>query len=149
MKNTLRSVVLSNVLLVAVSMVTVVGIVPQANRKESNPIGLSVFTILQAQHHNDKERPKFAEKATLTYSTDSSSSSPRRLQGKKKLSTGRSLVRYDKASLNTDQSFLFDGQILIRTTSQAGINLEVRVLNRFEIAGIRIRIAAFRRTFKN
>ena len=92
MKNTLRSIVLSNVLLVAVSMVTVVRVVPQGNRKEPNPVGISVFTILHAQHHNDKERPKSAEKVTPC-SSDSSSSSQRRLQGKKKLSTGRSLVR--------------------------------------------------------
>lgn len=70
-KTFLRPVVMSNVLLVAVSMVTVVRIVPQDNRQtEPTHIGISIFTELQAKVHHDRERPRFTEKAGLTYCTD-------------------------------------------------------------------------------
>lgn len=110
-KTFLRPVVMSNVLLVVVSMITVVRIVPQDNRQaEPAHIGISIFTGLQAQGRNDRERPRFTEKASLTYGTDGSGG---------------------------DQS------CLVWTSAQADVQLEVRVVHRFEVFGITFEIAAF------
>lgn len=108
-KTFLRPVVMSNVLLVAVSMVTLVRIVPQDNRQaEPTHIGISIFTELQAQGRNDRERPRFKKKVSLTDCTHGSGG---------------------------DQSFL------VRTSVQADIQLEVRIVHCFEVFGIRFEIA--------
>lgn len=128
-KTFLRPVVMSNVLLVAVSMATVVRIIPQNNRQaEPNPTGISILTVLQAHGHTDKERPRFTQKVTLKYYTSSSASLQRCWEREQTRMTDRPLT----AALNRDQAFLFDGQIVVWTTLPAGIQLEVRILNRFE-----------------
>lgn len=115
-KTFLRPVVIGNVLLVAVSMVTAVRIVPRYDRKaEPTHIGISIFTELQAPDRNDRERPRFTEKARLTNCPDNSAG---------------------------DQNFLFDELSLVWTSGQANIQMEVRVFHRFEV-GIRFQIAAF------
>lgn len=145
----LRPVVISSVLLIAVGMTVAVGHVYRhistANwRAADNPISISVFTILQAHGgHNDKEWPNFTQKGTLTYHLNISAGSQRVFERKLRLSMDRSLVRYVKGTFNRNQSYLFDGHTLVRTTSEPETQVEVKVMDGVEAASIKFQIATF------
>lgn len=144
MRKTFLSIgVITGLLLVG----AVVGIVNRDNataiqQAGSNPIPVSVATVLRTHgDYNPQKHRRFTQNATLIYYTESSTGPQRLFERKINFSTDGSRVRYDKPSLNRNQSFLSNGQILIRTTSQAGTQLEARVLDGFEAAGIRFQMA--------
>jgi hypothetical protein len=150
-KTFLLIVVMSGVLLIAVGMTVSLRFVYR-NRSTAgpgrpaahNPIGTSILTVLQAHSgHNDKEWPRFTQKATLRYYPAISAGSQREFERELRLSQDRSVVRYDKATLDRKQSFLFDGHTLVRTTFDAGTQVEARVIDGVEAASIRFQIATF------
>lgn len=146
-KTLLSPVVIGSLLLMGIGIAAAVRLVYRSNSTENqqagpNPIG--VFTVLQAHSgHNHKEWLRFTEKGTLMYYMDTSAGSQRVFERRLRLSTDRSFVRYDKATLNRNQSFLFHEHTLVRTTFEAETQLEVRVLDGVEAASIKFQIATF------
>jgi hypothetical protein len=107
-----------------------------------NSIRVSVFTLLQAHGgRGDREWTRFRQEGTLSYYTEASASPQRRFERKLSLSTDGSVVRYVRATLNTNKSYLFDGNTLIRTTFQAGTQLDVKAVDGTEAASIKFQIA--------
>lgn len=148
-KTFLCPVVISSMLLVGVGMTLAVRLVYRsmstANRQAANlPVTVSVLTVLQAHTgHKDKELPRFAQKGTLRYYLDISAGSQPVFERKLRLSIDRSLVRYDKAAFDRNQSYLFDGHTLVRTTLHAARQGEVKVIDGVEAASIKFQIATF------
>lgn len=141
-KSFLRPVVMSSVLLVGVGIAIAVGLVHRNRQAAVNQV--SVFSVLQAHGgHNDKEWPRFIQAGTLMYYPDISAGSQRVFERKLRLSMDRSFVRYDKATLNRNQSFLSDGQTLVRTTFDAETEVEAKVIDGVEAASIKVQIATF------
>lgn len=139
--------VIGGLLLVGGTIGAVVGIVNRDHatairQAESKPIPVSLSTVLRNHgDYNPQKRPRFTQNATLIYYTEGSTGPQRLFERKLKFSTDGSRFRYDKSTLNRNQSFLSDGKILVRTTSQAGTQLEARVLDGFEAAGIKFQMA--------
>lgn len=103
---------------------------------------VSVFTLLQAHGgRGDREWTRFSQEATLSYYIGASADPQRRFERKLNLSTDGLVVRYDRATLNTNQSYLFDGNTLIRTTFQAGTQLDVNTVDGAEAASIKFQMA--------
>ncbi len=73
------------------------------------------------------------------YSTASQYVSESRLR----LAADHSFVKYDRTTLNRNQSFVFDGYAMVRTTFEGETRLEVKVLDSVEAAGIRFQVATF------
>jgi hypothetical protein len=148
-KTFLRAVVISSVLFMGVGVTVAVRLVYRnisaAGRAAAlNPISISIFTVLQAHNGgNDKEWPQFTQTGTLMYYTNISASSPHVFERKLRLSMGRSIVRYDKTTLNRNQSFLFNGHTLVRTTFDGDAQVETKVIDGVEAASIRFQIATF------
>ncbi|MFY9622506.1 MAG: hypothetical protein WAQ99_22005 [Pyrinomonadaceae bacterium] len=145
-KSFLSAVVLSNVLLVGVGMTLAVRLVYRslstANHQAAQNINVSAFTVLQAHiGRNDKAWSRFTQKGTLTYHADTSAGSLRVFERKLRLSVDGSLIRYDKGTLNRNQSYLFDGNTLVRTTFDAETQVETRVVDGVEAASIKFQTA--------
>ena len=142
-------VVVSCVLLVGVGMTLVVRHVSRSKSPANpqvahNSTSVSVLIVLQAHgRQNDKGWPRFYQKGTLTYHPDISAGSPSVFERKLKLSVDRSLVRYDKATLNRNQSYLLDGHTLVRTTFDAETQVETRVIDGVEASSIKFQMATF------
>src|ERR1051325_866970 len=143
MKNTLLSPVVVSLLVAAISLAVAVRLIYQNNSTTNqqivvNPTG--VFTVLQAHSsHQQQDWLKFTQQGTLMYPTGSQSV----LESTLRLSTDHSFVRYERASLNRNQSFLFDGNTLVRTTFEAQTQVEVRILDGVEAASTKFQIATF------
>lgn len=146
MRKTFLSLVVISVFLVGVGMTVAVRRIyrstSSANQQAArNSTSISVFTVLQAHiGKNYKEWPRFTQKGTLTYHPDVSAGSQRVFERKLKLSVDRSLVRYDKATLNRNQSYLFNGHTLVRTTFDAENQVETRVIDGVEAASIKFQM---------
>ncbi|HYJ89013.1 MAG TPA: hypothetical protein VEW46_23305 [Pyrinomonadaceae bacterium] len=134
-------------LLLGIGIAAAVRLVYRSNstaNQQAGPNPVEVFTVLQAHGcHNHKEWLRFIQKGTLMYYPDISAGSQRVFERRLSLSTDRSFVRYDKATLNRNQRFLFDGRTLVRTTFEAETQLEVRVLDGVEAASIKFQMATF------
>lgn len=110
----------------------------------ANPVGVSVLTVLQAHNgHNDNEWPSFTQKGTLRYYANTSAESQPAFESRLTLSTDRKFTRYDKATLNRNQSFLFDGHTLVRSTFDAEARVEASVIDGVQAASIKFQIATF------
>jgi hypothetical protein len=145
----LSSVVISGVLFVGIGMTLAVRLAYR-NRSSAHQqvahrsIGISVFTVLEAHvGQNDKELPRFTQTGTLTYRPDISTGPSPAFERKLRLSREGSLIRYDKGTLSKNQSYLFDGRTLVRTTFAAEIQVEVRVIDGPEAASIKFQMATF------
>jgi hypothetical protein len=116
-----------------------------AEQKESpNAISVSVFTVLQAHNKGPvKEWPRFTEKGTLAYHMDFSADSQRVFDRKVTLSVDHSSVRYDKATLNHTQSYVFDGRTVTHTTFDEKTQVAVKIADGAESASIRFQMATF------
>jgi hypothetical protein len=142
-------VIIIGMLLAVAGLAAVVRLVNRSNstangQASSNSIRVSVFTLLQAHGgRGDREWTKFRQEATLSYHIGASAGPQRRFERKLNLSTDGPVVRYDRASLNMNQSYLFDGNTLIRTTFQAGTKLDVKPVDGTEAASIKFQIATF------
>jgi len=83
------------------------------------------------------------QKGTLRYYPTFSTSSPNQLERKLNLSTDGPSTRYESATLNINQSYLLNGNTLVRTTFHAGTQLEVKALDGLEAASIKFQMATF------
>jgi hypothetical protein len=103
---------------------------------------VSVATVLKAHGgYNIKLRSKYTQTATLTYFTNGSTGLQRVLDVKLKLSVDDTLTRFDKTTFDRSQSYLLDGQNLIR--NDAGIQQEGKTLDGTEAAAIKFQISTF------
>lgn len=140
-------VTIIGVLLAVAGLAAVVRLVNRSNsttnrQARPNSIHVSVFTLLQAHGgRGDREWPRFRQKGTLSYYINASAGPQRRFERKLSLSTDGPVVRYDRATRNTNKSYLFDGNTLIRTTFQAGTKLDVEAVGGAEAASIKFQIA--------
>jgi hypothetical protein len=110
----------------------------------SNSAHVSVFTVLQAHGgRGDREWTRFRQQGILRYHMDVSVGSQRPFERKLSFSTDGPVVRYERATLNTNQSYSFDGKTLVRTTFQTGTQLDVKAVDGMEAASIKFQIATF------
>lgn len=136
-------------LFAAVGLVAVVRLVNQSNsttNRQAVPssISVSILTLLQAHGgRGDREWTRFRQEGTLKYHMDVSTGPQRQFERKLSFSTDGPVLRYDRATLNTNQSYSFDGKTLVRTTFQAGAQLEVKTVDGMEAASIKFQIATF------
>jgi hypothetical protein len=142
-------VMLIAVLLAVVGLAAVARLVHRSNsttnrQARPNSSRVSVFTLLQAHGgRGDRDWTRFRQEGTLSYHIESSAGPPRRFERKLNLSADGQVVRYDRATLDINQSYLFDGNTLIRTTFQAGTQLDVKAVDGMEAASIKFQIATF------
>lgn len=139
-------VMIIGVLLAVAGLAAVVRLVNRSNsttNRQARP-SVSVFTLLQAHGgRGDREWTRFRQEGTLSYHIGASADSQHQVERKLSLSTDGPVVRYDRATLNINQSYLFYGNTLIRNTFQAGTQLDVKVVDGTEAASIRFQIATF------
>lgn len=138
-------VIIIGVLLAVAGLVAVVRLVNRSNsttnsQARSNSTRVSVFTLLQAHGgRGDREWTRFRQEGTLSYHIGASTGP--QFERKLSLSTDGPVVRYDRATLDVNQSYLFAGNTLTRTTFQAGTQLDVKVVDGAEAASIKFQIA--------
>jgi hypothetical protein len=142
-------VIIIGVLLVAAGLAAGVRLVNQrnstTNRKAgTNSVQVSVINLLQAHGgRGDRDWARFREQATLSYHIEASAGLQRPFERKLNLSTDGPVVRYDRATLDINQNYFFDGNTLLRTTFQAGTQLDVDAVDGTEAASIKFQIATF------
>lgn len=138
-------VIIIGVLLAVAGLAAVVRLVNRSNfttNRQARPNSVSVSTLLQAHGgRSDREWTRFRQEGTLSYHVAALAGPQRRFERKINLSTDGPVVRYDRATLNINQSYLFDGNTLIRTTFQAGTQLDVKAVDGTEAASIKFQIA--------
>src|SRR6185295_2118452 len=148
-KTLLFPAVLGSLLVVGIGLATAVRQIHRSNSAANqqagpNQLGVSVFTVLHAHSsHDHKAWLRFSQTGTLMYYTDTSAESQPLFERRLSLSTDGSLVRYDKATLNRNQSYLFDGNTLVRTTIEAETQLEATVVEGVEAASVKFQVATF------
>jgi hypothetical protein len=141
-KTFLRRVVICSVLLVGVGMTLAARLVYR--RAAHGPVSVSVLTVLQAHGgQNNNQWPRFIQQGTLMYYPNISAGSQGMFERKLRLSVDGSCARYDRTTLDRTQSYLFDGQTVVRTTFDAETQVEGRVINGVEAVSIRRQIATF------
>jgi len=137
------------VLLAVAGLAAVAGVISRSNstanrQAKPNSVHVSVFTLLQAHGGgSDREWTRFRQEGTLSYYIGASADPQRRFERKLYLSTDGPVVRYERATPNLNQSYLFDGNTLIRTTFQAGTQLDVKAVDGAEAASIKFQMATF------
>jgi hypothetical protein len=108
----------------------------------SNSGSVSVFTLLQAHGgRGDRDWTRFRQKGTLSYYVEAPAVPQHWVERKFNLSADGRVARYDRAALDLEKSYLFDGNTLIRTTFQAGTQLDVEAVDGAEAANIKFQIA--------
>jgi len=136
-------VMIIGVLLAVAGLAAVVRLVNRSNfttNRQARPNSVSVSTLLQAHGgRGDREWTRFRQEGTLSYHVEPLAGPQRRFERKINLSTDGPVVRYDRAALNINQSYLFDGS----TTFQAGTQLDVKAVDGTEAASIKFQIATF------
>jgi len=140
-KSLLSPVVIGSLLLLGVGGVATVRFVNSTNQQAGpTPVNVSVFSVLQAHSVRHTERMSFTQKATLIRYVESAGG-PQRLSEKNlTLSIYDSLVRFDKTTDDTNQSYLLLGQTLVRTTYRAGTRQEVKIVDVAEADSIKVQI---------
>ncbi|HBB87916.1 MAG TPA: hypothetical protein DC047_09900 [Blastocatellia bacterium] len=142
-------VIIIGVLIAVAGLAAVVRLVNRSNsttnrKARTNSLQVSVITLLQAHGgRGDRDWARFRQQGTLSYPIEASAGSQRRFERKLDLSTDGPVMRYDRATLYTNQSYLFDGNTLVRTTFQAGTQLDVKAVDGTEAASIKFQIATF------
>lgn len=137
------------VLLAVAGLAAVVGLVNRSNsatNRQARPdsISVSVFTLLQAHGgRGDRDWTRFRQEGTLIYHIAAAASPESRFERKFKLSADGPVVRYSRATPDMNQSYLFDGNTLTRTTFQAGTQSDVKAVDGTEAASIKFQIATF------
>lgn len=146
MKNTsLNLAMIIGLFLVAIGIGGVVNSVSRSQSttvQQANSIRIPVSIVVQTHGgHTARDWTRFNLKGALRYQLNVSTDSPSQFERQLKLSGDGSVYRYEKVTLNTSQSYLFDGKTIVRTTSQSGTQLEVKELDGTEAASIRFQIA--------
>jgi hypothetical protein len=141
-------VIIIGVLAAVAGLAAVVRLVNRSNsatvrKAGTNSVQGSVFTLLRAHGgRGDREWTRFRQQGTLSYHIEAAGPQSR-FERKLDLSTDGPVVRYDRATLNINQSYLFDGNTLVRTTFQAGTQSDVKTVDGTEAASIKFQIATF------
>jgi hypothetical protein len=148
MRKTFSHLVMTiGVLLAVAGLAAMVRLVNRSNsttnrQARPNSIRVSVFTLLQAHGgRGDRGWTRFRQEGTLSYHINASAGRQHRFERKLNLSSDGPVVKYDRATLNIKQSYLFDGNTLIRTTFQAGTQLDVKAVDGTEAASIKFQMA--------
>jgi hypothetical protein len=142
-------VIIIGVLAAVAGLAAVVRLVNRSNsatvrKAGTNSVQGSVLTLLQTHGgRGDRGWTRFRQQGTLSYHIEASAGPQSRFERKLNLSTDGPVVRFDRATLNMNQSYLFDGNTLVRTTFQAGTQLDVKPVDGTEAASIRFQIATF------
>jgi hypothetical protein len=142
-------VMIIGVLLAGAGLAAVVRLVNRSNsttnqQARPNSIRVTVFTLLQAHGgRGDREWTRFRQEGTLSYHIEGLAGPQHQFERKINLSTDGPMVKYDRATLNINQSYLFDGKTLIRTTFRAGTQLDVKAVDGTEAASIKFQITTF------
>jgi len=146
MKNT--SLYLAMIIGLFLVAIGIGGVVKSVSRNQSstvqqtNSISIPVSTVVQTHSgQSARDWTRFNLKGALRYQVNVSTDSQSRFERKLTLSGDGSVYRYERVTLNTSQSYLFDGKTIVRTTSQSGTQLEVKELDGMEAASIRFQIA--------
>jgi hypothetical protein len=130
--------------------IAIAGAVKFGNRSASTPvqqpdastIRVSVSTVVQTHAGGTvRDWTRFHLKGALKYHLNVSSDSQNQFERKLTLSGDGPILRYERVTFNTSQSYLFDGKTVVRTTSESGSQLEVKTLDGTEAASIRFQIA--------
>ena len=109
---------------------------------ETSSIRVSVSTVVQTHAgRGPRNWTRFNLKGALQYRWNISTDAQGRFERKLTLCDEGPVVRYERVTLNTSQSYRFDGKTVVRTTSQSGTQLEVKTLDGVEAASIRFQIA--------
>lgn len=147
MKKTRLTPVVISLLLLGAGVVATVRFVYHSDSTNqpaaSTSANVSVFNVLQAHSVRHQERMSFTQKATLIYYMESSGGLQRVSEKTLTLSSDGSLVRLDKTTVDTNQSYLFLGQTLVRTTYRSGTQKEVKVVDAAEADSIKVQIGTF------
>jgi hypothetical protein len=142
-------VIIIGVLVAVAGLAVVVRLVNRSNSTTNRQAGpnssrVSVITLLQAHGgRGDREWKRFKQEGTLSYHIEASAGPQPQFERKLSLSTDGPVVKYDRATLNINQSYLFNGNTLVRTTFQAGTQLDVKTVDGTEAASIKFQIATF------
>lgn len=91
---------------------------------------------------SNRDWTRFSQKGTQTYYVRLSNES-RQFERTLTLATDGPTVRYDRATLDINQRYVFDGKSLVRTTLQPGTQPEVRPMDGVEASSIKFQIATF------
>lgn len=111
---------------------------------ETKASGLSVLTVLEAHIGSDNTHWRsFTQKATQREGESVSTTVQNQVETKLSLSTDGTAVRYDRATLNLNLSFLLKGNSLVRTISYSGKQLEVKPLEGRDAARVTSQITTF------
>lgn len=134
--------------IIGLFLVVIAGVVRSVNRSKSptvqqaNSSRILVSTVVRTHGgHDARDWTRFSLKGTLRYHVNASTDSQSQFERKLALSGDGSVYRYDRVTLNTSQSYLFDGKTVVRTTSQSGTQMEVKALDGVEAASIKFQIA--------
>lgn len=134
-------VLITGLVLMAVGVIAVQRLVHRSSSPKSELHSGQVLTIFVAHcGRSDRELKKFFQEGTLRYYPQPSTGS-QSFERRLSLAIDGPLVRYDKATLETSQSYSFDGNTVVRTTLKKGTRLEVKALNGVEAASIKFQIA--------
>jgi hypothetical protein len=145
MKNTFPYLAIFGLFLVAIGIGSVVRSVRQSQSttvQQANSINIPLATVVQTHSgQSTRDWTRFNLKGALRYQLNVSTDSQRQFERQLTLSGDGSVYRYERVTLNTSQSYLFDGKTIVRTTSESGTQLEVKELDGVEAASIRFQIA--------
>lgn len=106
--------------------------------------GLSVQTVLKAHIGSGNTNwTRYAEKATLRYAGSHSSAEQEHFERKLSLATDGTVTRYERTTLSLTQSYLLNGNVLVRTIFYGRTQVETTILDGPEAAEIKSQIATF------
>lgn len=141
-------VIFTALLLIAIGAAGVVKLsrrnsAPAFRQPEPNSSRALVLAILQT-HNGGSERActRFSQQGTQTYSVRVLKKT-QQFDRKLTLATDGFVVRFDKATVDLNQSYLLDGNTLVRTTAQTGTRPEAKPVSGVEAASIKFQIATF------
>jgi hypothetical protein len=116
---------------------------PTVRQSEPNSNQAWVLAILQRHSGgSDGAWTRFSQKGTQTYFVHVSNKT-QKFDRQLNLATDGSVVRFDKSSVDLDQSYLLNGSSLLRTILQTGTRPEAKPVDGVEAASIKFQIATF------
>jgi len=111
-------------------------------QSESNSSRVLILPSLQAHGgRSDRSWTRFFTQGTLTFNQYLSNQSLR-FERKVRLASDGAVVRYDRATLDITESYLLDGNSLVRTVTQQGNQRQAKTMDGAEAARIKSLIAA-------
>lgn len=138
-------VIFTGLLLIAIGTAGVVKLSKRntapAVQAESDPNRTLVLAILQAHSGgSDRDFSRFSQKGTQTYQVRLSNKT-QEFDRKLSLATDGLVVRFDRSTPDLNQSYLLNGNSLVRTTLRQGTRPEAKPVDGVEAASIKFQIA--------